>query len=186
MTLHPALQNFRVDIREAFAIPGTMCASVMAEGNHGMSRLHVWVDFNFIPFGMAIVMGRLAICLFTTGAPSMMKWLVAPESETAHSTALVRNFRLNVVVRRFSCRLFACFSASVLLSIHVGLYHWAVSLVAWFWWAYSSCRRLLFLLYIHVHRLRADIGRHDCDVVVVLLLVLRGKDTISVIVIDYV
>ena len=112
MTLHPALQNFRVDIREAFAIPGTMCASVIDGGNHGISRLHVWVDFSFVPLGMAMVMGRVAICLFTTGAPSMMKWLVAPESETAHSTALVRNFRLKVVSRRFSCRLFACFNAS--------------------------------------------------------------------------
>ena len=60
----------------------------------GMFRLQVWVDLSFVPFGMTIVIGCFAICLFTTGtgAPSMMKWLVAPESETAHLSALVRNF----------------------------------------------------------------------------------------------
>lgn len=77
MTQHPALQNFRVDISNAFAMPGTICASVMCVGSQGMSRLHVCVDFSLAPLGIVMVIGRVAIFLFTTGAPSMMKWLLS-------------------------------------------------------------------------------------------------------------
>ena len=41
MTLHPASQNFLVEMRDACARPGTICASVICSGSHGMSRLHV-------------------------------------------------------------------------------------------------------------------------------------------------
>ena len=41
ITLHPASQNFLVEINDACANPGTICASVMWFDSHGMSKLHV-------------------------------------------------------------------------------------------------------------------------------------------------
>ena len=41
ITLHPASQKFLVDINDACANSGTICASVMWFGSHGMSKLHV-------------------------------------------------------------------------------------------------------------------------------------------------
>ena len=89
VTRHPVLQNLRVEISDECAIPGMMCASVMLFDNQGIARLHVCVECNLVPSGSVTVIGFVALRLFTTGAPSMMKWLVAPESDTAHSTALV-------------------------------------------------------------------------------------------------
>ena len=82
-TLHPASQNLRVDINDKCASPGTMWASVISCGSHGMSRLHVWVDLMCLPFGNVMVIGLLAIRLFVTGTFSMRKWPVAPESDMA-------------------------------------------------------------------------------------------------------
>ena len=108
-TLHPASQNLRVEISDACASPGTMCASVICAGSHGMSRLHVWVDWITLPFGNVIVIGWSAILLFMTGAPSTRKWPVAPESEMACLTARTRRCGLKMVADRGSCwRLFAC------------------------------------------------------------------------------
>ena len=39
-----------------------------------------------LPLGSVMVIGLMAGCLFITGAPSTMKWPVAPESEIAHAT----------------------------------------------------------------------------------------------------
>ena len=84
-TLHPAAQNFRVEMRDECAKPGMMCASMPLCGNHGMSRLHVWVDQMVLPLGRVMVIGLIAGCLLMTGAPLTTKWPVAPESEIAHS-----------------------------------------------------------------------------------------------------
>ena len=58
----------------------------MACGNHGMSRLHVWVDLIVFPFGNVMAMGLWAIILFVTGAFLTKKCPVAPKSEMACST----------------------------------------------------------------------------------------------------
>ena len=107
-TLHPASQNLWVEIRDASASPGTMCASVICTGSHGMSRLHVWVDWITLPFGNVIVIGCAEICLFITGAPLTKKWPVAPEYEMACLTARTRRCELKMVADCCSCcRLFS-------------------------------------------------------------------------------
>ena len=88
ITLHPASQNFLVEMSDACASPGTMWASVILSGNHGMSRLHVWVDLIVLPLGSVMVIGFAAIFLLVTGAFSTRKCPVAPESEMACSTDL--------------------------------------------------------------------------------------------------
>ena len=89
MTLHPASQNFLVEISEACDRPGTIWASVITPGSQGMSKLQVWVELIVLPLGSLILIGFVAILLFTTCAPSTRKWPVAPESENAHSMLLV-------------------------------------------------------------------------------------------------
>ena len=86
-TLHPASQNFLVEISDECERPGTMWASVIWSGSHGMFKLHVWVDVIFLPFGNRICIGLVALFLLTTGAPSTRKCPVAPESDTAYCMA---------------------------------------------------------------------------------------------------
>ena len=64
-----------------------MCASVIMLGSHGISILHVCIDFIVFPFGKVTLIGNFAGRLFTTGTPSTRKCTVAPESEKAHCTA---------------------------------------------------------------------------------------------------
>ena len=54
-----------------------------------MSRLQVCVDLMDFPSGSVIVIGLAAGRMFTAGAPATRKFPVAPESESAHLTALV-------------------------------------------------------------------------------------------------
>ena len=54
-----------------------------------MSRLQVWVELIVLPLGSLILIGLVAILLFTMCVPSTRKWPVAPESENAHSMFLV-------------------------------------------------------------------------------------------------
>ena len=82
------LQNFLVAIRDD-CTPRMICAFVILCSSHGMSRLHVCVDFSFVPFGIVAVIECRAIFMLTTGAPLIMKWLVTPESDTVDSTSLV-------------------------------------------------------------------------------------------------
>ena len=82
-TLHPASQNFLVEINDECDNPGMMCASVMLCGNHGMSKSQVCVDVIVCPSGSVMEIGRRSTHLLTTGAPSMMKLPVSPESKTA-------------------------------------------------------------------------------------------------------
>ena len=93
-----------------------MWASVISFGNHGMSRLHVCVDRTLSPFGSNIWMGVVANFLFTIGAPSTMKWPVAPESDMAYSTALVRRLVSKIMcacgdVRKLRLRMIAFHAA---------------------------------------------------------------------------
>ena len=74
------MQKTEVDRRDECVRPGTMCALVAAGHKLEMSRLHVCVDHRVNPLGSMIVIGEVASCLFQTGAPTTMKWLVAPES----------------------------------------------------------------------------------------------------------
>ena len=92
ITLYPALQNFLVEMRDACARPGTICASVMWLGSHGILSLQVWVNLMDFPFGSVMVIGLAAGRIFTAGAPATKKPPIAPESESAHSIDLVAFF----------------------------------------------------------------------------------------------
>ena len=82
-TLHPASANFLADISYECESPGTMCASVNAYRSHGISRLHVCVDWMLFPLGSVILSGGSVGLLLTTGAPCKRKCHVAPESDMA-------------------------------------------------------------------------------------------------------
>ena len=111
-TLHPASQNFLVEISDECERPGTMWASVIWSGSHGMFKLHVCVDMIFLPFGNRIWIGLVAFLLLTTGAPSTRKWPVAPESETAYwmacTTLLVLNAKVLVVEVKLLAWMYCC------------------------------------------------------------------------------
>ena len=93
-TVHPASQIFLVDIKDECANPGAMFGPVMVSGSHDMNKLHEWVDLMLIPLRNVIMMGLFIIVLFFTGAPSIKKCPIAPESDTACLTALVTRFVL--------------------------------------------------------------------------------------------
>ena len=98
-----------VDIRYACANPGTICASVIILGSHGISILYVCVHFIVLPFGREILIGNLDGCLLTTGATSIRKCPVPPESEKSHSTyRFIFGILILVVEIGISCVLFAC------------------------------------------------------------------------------
>ena len=86
-TLHPASAKCLVDISDDCESPGTMCASVNASGNHGISRLHVCVDWMLLPLGSVILSGDSVGLLLNTRAPCNRKCPVAPESDMAYCTA---------------------------------------------------------------------------------------------------
>ena len=87
--MHPASQKFLVEINEACANPGTICASVTWFGSYGMSKSYVCVDVILLSFGIVTLIGLSSTCKFVTGAPSTRKWPVAPESEMAYSIAIL-------------------------------------------------------------------------------------------------
>ena len=86
-TLHPESANFIVDISEECDSPGTMCASVNASGSHGISRLHVCVDWMLLPLGSVILSSDYIGLLLTNGSPCNRKCPVSPESDMAYCTA---------------------------------------------------------------------------------------------------
>ena len=89
ITLHPASQNFLVEMRDACARLGTICTSVTCSGIHGMSRLQVWVDLMMSLFGSVTAIGLAPSVIFIARAPAIKKWLVTPKLEIAHLTPLV-------------------------------------------------------------------------------------------------
>ena len=97
MTLHPASQNFFVEIREECCRPGTMCASVISFGSQGISKLHVCVEYMMLPSGNFIATGNSAGFTLTNADPSTRKCDDAPESESAYSTNLTRRLVLHII-----------------------------------------------------------------------------------------
>ena len=76
----PCHNFLRVEMSEACANTGTICASVIWSGSKVMLRLHVWVDWITLPLGGVILRGMGASYLLsTTGEPLTKKWAVAPE-----------------------------------------------------------------------------------------------------------
>lgn len=64
---------------------GTMCASTIVPGSHGILRLHVWVDLIvFFLLCNAILIGNFTGCLLTSGVPFKRKRPVVLESENIH------------------------------------------------------------------------------------------------------
>ena len=80
MILDPASQNFFVEIREECCRSGTMCASVISSGSHGISKLQVCVEYIMLPSGNFIAIGKSADFMLTTADPSARKWDDAPSS----------------------------------------------------------------------------------------------------------
>ena len=73
-----------MDISNEWASPGTMCAFVISWGSHGMFRLHSCVELIVSPFGQVMRTGCLVGLTFVTGASSITKWPVVPESLMAN------------------------------------------------------------------------------------------------------
>ena len=97
-----------MDISEECESPGTMCASVNASGSHGISRLHVCVDWTLLPLGSVILSGDSVGLLLTTGSTCNRKCPVAPESDMAYCTAPCHLVGCKLgVVFGFCCRLCA-------------------------------------------------------------------------------
>ena len=82
MTLHPVSHNILMEISDACARPGTMCAYFASFGSHVMSSVQVCVDVRQSPSGKFILSGCRAIFMFVTGVPGKKKWPVAPASAT--------------------------------------------------------------------------------------------------------
>ena len=82
-TFHPASDKTLIDIRDACARPGTVCAIFDVSGMPSMSRLHLCVDLSFDLSGILIVIGFLAHCTLFTGVPGRKKCPVAPASTVA-------------------------------------------------------------------------------------------------------
>ena len=83
MTLHPESHNILMDISDACARPGMMCAYFASFGSHGMSSVQVCVDVRKSPSGSFILIRCRDIFMFVTGVPGKTKWPVAPASATA-------------------------------------------------------------------------------------------------------
>ena len=67
-------------MRDAVVSPGTTWALVASGDRPGKLRVAMCVDRNVRPSGSVTVMGIGSGRLFKTGAVSVTKWLVAPES----------------------------------------------------------------------------------------------------------
>ena len=102
-TLHPASQNFFVNMRDECANPGTMCALVISCGNNGMSRLHMCVDNMILPYGSLIAIGYLATLILTAGNPFMIKCEDAPESDSVYFTRFTSRLVLNIINALADC-----------------------------------------------------------------------------------
>ena len=57
-----------------------------------------------LPFGRVMVIGFVAGLMFTAGEPLIKKWPVAPESDSAHFTALFSRSWSNIVLACGSSR----------------------------------------------------------------------------------
>ena len=82
MTLHPALHSTRTPISDAIERLGTMCP-VSISGSPGIVTSQQCDGLIFEPSGRLMVSGFVAIRLFSTGVPSMIKIAVSPVSMMA-------------------------------------------------------------------------------------------------------
>ncbi len=82
ITLHLALHNGLMPIRDATANVGTMWP-VSVRVRPGMLMSHLCVDLNFLPSGRLIIKGFFVSLLFSTSTSSIMKMDVAPVSAIA-------------------------------------------------------------------------------------------------------
>ena len=78
-----------IEIKLAHASPGTMCASVMACGSHGIFRLHSCVDSIMPTWGNVIFNGFLVSLPLTTGATGTTKVHVASASNIMTSFGIL-------------------------------------------------------------------------------------------------
>ena len=135
LTLHPALQNFLMEINDVWDRPGTICASVILSGNHGIFRLQACIDLICLPLGSRMQIGVVASCLLTIGAPATMKWPVAPESAMAYCTACVSCLLLNIVcacgVSRRLYQLIIVFHAVCCMDNGIGVIIGKVAFLGW-------------------------------------------------------
>ena len=87
MTLQPASQNFFVEIKDDWDMHGTIWASVINDGSHGIFKLHMCVDLMILLFDRVMVrMGLLVAWIFAAGVSFIRKCTVAPESDSASWT----------------------------------------------------------------------------------------------------
>ena len=65
-------------------VPGMMCVSVMAAGNHGMFRLHLCVVIIVCPFGREIMTWSIMCFKLTTRAPHIIHCTVVLALAVSH------------------------------------------------------------------------------------------------------
>jgi hypothetical protein len=82
VTLHPAFHSTHTPISDATERLGTICP-VSITGSPGNVMSQQCDDLIFEPSGRLMVSGFVAIRLFSTGVPSMIKIAVAPVSMMA-------------------------------------------------------------------------------------------------------
>ncbi len=75
--MHLALHNTRTPVSDAIDRLGTMCP-ISITGSPGIVTSQQCNDLIFDPSGRLMVSGFVAIRLFSTGVPSMIKIAVAP------------------------------------------------------------------------------------------------------------
>ena len=68
-----------IEIRDAYARPGTVCSRFSVSGMPSMSRLHVCVDLSLDLPEILIEIGLIAGCKLFTGVPGSKKCTVDPE-----------------------------------------------------------------------------------------------------------
>ena len=102
IALDPCLQSCFMDISDAWASPGTICATFIACGIHGKSKLHVCVEYIFSPSGELICIGLVAFCLFFTFVLGRKRCPVAPDSAIAVLGGIECVLTFFLVIVRFS------------------------------------------------------------------------------------
>ena len=85
VTPHPASVRCTTDASDCDdANPGMMCPVFLFIGSCWRLSLHTCVDLSIVPSGMVTVIGLSAGVTLLDVALTTRKWLVAPESSTAH------------------------------------------------------------------------------------------------------
>ena len=76
---------------------GTICASIILCGNHGIPKLHICIGHIMLPSCDLIAIGYSATLILTVGDPFMRKCEEASESDSTYSTRRTSCFVLNIV-----------------------------------------------------------------------------------------